>query len=94
MFGKEDIDYIADLSRIGLSEKEKEGLIFSINEIISAIDIVKDIDTSGVEAMEHITSLTNIFRNDEVNEVYDRESILSNASETRDGCFIVPKIVE
>jgi aspartyl/glutamyl-tRNA(Asn/Gln) amidotransferase C subunit len=94
VFNNEVLEYIADVARIGLPENEKRELLLSIQEIISIADRIDDADTSGVEPMEHITSLKNIFREDNVDEPYGRGIILSNASETKDGCFSVPRIVE
>lgn len=93
-FNTEMLEYIADTARIGLSEKEKEELLLSIQEIICIADRIDEADTSGVEPMEHITSLKSVFREDKVKEMYEREIILSNASETKSGCFSVPKILE
>ncbi|NLC67179.1 MAG: Asp-tRNA(Asn)/Glu-tRNA(Gln) amidotransferase subunit GatC [Clostridiaceae bacterium] len=93
-FNNEMLEHMADTARIGLSEGEKEELLSTIQEIISIADGIIDADTSGLEPMEHVTTLKNVFREDKVDEPYTREIILSNASETNEGCFSVPKIVE
>lgn len=89
-----DIEHIADVARIDLTDEEKEEINKSINEIIVYFDKLNSMDTSEVEPMELITTESNILREDIVVESYNREIILANASEHRNGYFSVPQIVE
>ena len=50
-----------------------------------------ELDTSNVEAMTHVFPNENVFREDVVINGNDRDNILSNAPEERDGMFAVPK---
>ncbi|HOJ09904.1 MAG TPA: Asp-tRNA(Asn)/Glu-tRNA(Gln) amidotransferase subunit GatC [Clostridiales bacterium] len=93
-FSKETIDYIAELSRIGLSEKEKEDMVAPVEKILACMDKLEELDTTNIEPMEHIVSAVNVFREDKVEKSYDRDIILANAPEHEDGCYSVPKIVE
>ena len=52
------------------------------------------LDTSGVEPMSHVFPVNNVFREDVVTNGDDRENILKNAPEERDGAFVVPKTVD
>ncbi len=94
MFTVENLEHIADVARISLTDEEKEEMTKSINEIITYFDKLNSMDTSNVEPMELITTESNVLRKDIVVESYDREIILANASEHRNGYFSVPQIVE
>ena len=57
----------------------------------STFDKMGELDTSNVEAMTHVFPNENVFREDVVTNGNDRDNILSNAPEERDGMFAVPK---
>ena len=94
MFTVENLEHIADLARITLTDDEKEKMTKSISEIITYFDKLSNMDTSNAEPIELITTESNILREDTVVDSYDREIILANASEHRNGYFSVPQIVE
>ncbi|TYQ18372.1 UNVERIFIED_CONTAM: aspartyl/glutamyl-tRNA(Asn/Gln) amidotransferase subunit C [Acetivibrio alkalicellulosi] len=91
---KETIEHVANLARLNLSEKEKERLTTDMENIISYVDKLNQLDTKGVKSTEHVIPIKNVFREDEVKPSFSRDKILSNAPEVEDGCFKVPKIVE
>lgn len=88
------IAYLEELSRLHLSEDEKEKAKTDLSKIISYVDKLGELDTDGLEAMSHPFDYTNNFREDEVKPSFDRELILKNAPKSKDGCFLVPKTVE
>ena len=88
------IDYIAELSRLKVTDDDKETLKKDLGSIIGYIEMLNELDTTGVEAMSHALDVKNVFREDIVAESMDREFVLQNAVEKKDGCFIVPKAVE
>jgi aspartyl-tRNA(Asn)/glutamyl-tRNA(Gln) amidotransferase subunit C len=88
------ITYLEDLSRLKLTETEKEKAKTDLSKILSYIDKLNELDTAGVEAISHPFPFTNNFREDAVKESYDRALILSNAPAKKDGYFKVPKTVE
>ena len=53
-----------------------------------------ELDTTGVEEMTHPFNFTNNFREDEAVNTENREALLANAPEQKDGCFKVPQTVE
>ena len=53
-----------------------------------------ELDTTGVEPMSHVFPVQNVFREDVVVNGDDRENILKNAPEEKDGSFVVPKTVD
>lgn len=88
------ITYLEDLSRLHLTDEEKAKAKEDLGKILAYIDKLNELDTSTTEAMSHPFEFTNNFRRDEVKASTDRELILQNAPEKKDGCFKVPTTVE
>ncbi len=91
---EETITYVAALAKLELSEVEKEKAKEDLDKIISYIDTMKELDTDGIEPMSHAFPLKNVFREDVVTNGNDRDNILANAKQKKDGSFMVPKTVE
>ena len=90
----EMIDYVGILAKLELSEEEKEQAKKDMSRMLDYIDQLNELDTSGTEPLSHIFPIQNVFREDVVTNGGDREAILSNAPEQKDGAFKVPKTVE
>lgn len=90
----EIIDYVGILSKLELSEEEKEQAKKDMTNMLNYIDKLKELDTDGVEPLSHVFPVKNVFREDTVVNGDDRDAILANAPEKKDGSFKVPKTVE
>lgn len=90
----ETIDYVAILAKLFLSDEEKEAAKKDMGRMLDYIGQLNGLDTDGVEPMSHVFSVSNVFREDVVMNVDDRDNILKNAPEQKDGAFKVPKTVE
>lgn len=88
------IKYLEELSRLSLTEEEEEKAKEDLTKILGYIDTLNELDTENVEAMSHPFSYTNNFREDDAKPSVDRETILKNAPQQKDGCFKVPTTVE
>lgn len=87
----ETIEYVGILDKLELSEEEKEQAKKDMANMLDYIDTLNELDTSGVEPMSHVFPVNNVFREDVVTNEDDREEILANAPEAKDGAFVVPK---
>ena len=87
----ETIEYVGILAKLELSEEEKEQAKKDMANMLDYIDTLNELDTEGVEPMSHVFPINNVFREDVVTNGDDREEILSNAPESKDGAFVVPK---
>lgn len=87
----ETIEYVGILAKLELSDEEKEQAKKDMGSMLDYIDKLNELDTSGVEPMSHVFPVNNVFREDEVTNGDDREAILANAPEEKDGSFVVPK---
>lgn len=88
------IAYLEKLGRICLTDEEKEKARIDLGSILGYIDKLNELDTQSVEPLSHASGITNVFREDAVTNSDQRDVILANAPEVRDGCFQVPKTVE
>ena len=87
----ETIEYVGILAKLELSDEEKEQAKKDIGSMLDYIDKLNELDTTGVEPMSHVFPVNNVFREDVVVNGDDRDNILKNAPEERDGAFVVPK---
>lgn len=87
----ETIEYVGILAKLELSDEEKEQAKKDMGNMLDYIDKLNELDTDGVEPMSHVFPVNNVFRDDVVTNGDDRERILSNAPEEKDGAFVVPK---
>lgn len=91
---QEMVDYVAVLSRLKISDQEKLQVQNDLGSIIDYIDLLNNVDTTGVEPMSHAFAIKNVFRKDEIMPSFDREALLCNAPKRDEESFIVPKTVE
>ncbi len=91
---KKDIEHIAALSSINLSEEEIEGYTKDMQEIVSFAEQIQEVNTD--DAMESAFALDsyNVFRKDEVKESFDRELLLQNAPSSNGVQYQLPPIIE
>ena len=91
---RKDVEHVALLSRLELSDQELDKYTEQLDAILEYIDVLNQVDTSGVEPMAHVLDLRNVMRPDVVQPSLPREEALQNAPEPENGFFKVPKIVE
>ena len=94
IISNETIEYVGILAKLELSEDEKEQAKKDMGRMLDHIDKLRELDTEDVEPMSHLFPVNNVFREDVVTNGDDRENILKNAPEQKDGAFKVPKTVE
>lgn len=90
----ETIEYVGILAKLELSGEEKEAAKKDMGRMLDYIDKLNELDTSGVEPMSHVFPVNNVFRQDVVTSGDDRDNILKNAPQQKDGAFKVPKTVD
>ena len=86
--------YLEKLGRIRLTDEQREASEKDLQDILTYIDTLNELDTDGIEPASHSFPVANVMREDIVTNTADVDSILSNAPESKDGCFVVPKTVE
>jgi aspartyl-tRNA(Asn)/glutamyl-tRNA(Gln) amidotransferase subunit C len=91
---KKQVEYVAHLARLEFDAGETERFTSQMNDILLYMDKLNEVDTGGVAPVSSNVSLHNAFREDVVGVSLSHELALANAPEARDGCFLVPRVVE
>ncbi|MCI5738610.1 MAG: Asp-tRNA(Asn)/Glu-tRNA(Gln) amidotransferase subunit GatC [Ruminococcus sp.] len=86
--------YLEKLGRIELSEEQRAASEKDLQDILTYMDTLNELDTDGVEPASHSFPVANVQRDDVVTNAAQTEAILQNAPNQKDGCFVVPKTVE
>lgn len=89
-----EVEKVARLSRLALSEEEMETITGQMDAILGHVEQLNELDTDGITPMAHAVPLENAFRCDEVAASLGAEKALANAPNEADGCFGVPKVIE
>jgi aspartyl-tRNA(Asn)/glutamyl-tRNA(Gln) amidotransferase subunit C len=90
----EEVRKVALLARLELSEHEVEVQARHLNDLLLQFEALQALDVTGVEPTSHSIPIYNVFRDDHARPSLPREETLANAPEARDGCFVVPRIME
>ena len=91
MINDKTMDEIEILAKLHLTDEEKEKSRNDLQQMLNYVDMLNKLDTSDVEPLTHIFPIKNVFREDVVVNGDDRENMLKNAPEQKDGCYKVPK---
>ena len=85
--------YLASLSNITLSDSDLANLKGDLEKIVGYISELGSLDTSGVEPTYQVTGLTNVWREDVVDQQLPREELLKLATNRTDTAVKVPKVL-
>ncbi|WP_426451480.1 Asp-tRNA(Asn)/Glu-tRNA(Gln) amidotransferase subunit GatC [Paenibacillus sp. S-38] len=89
-----DVEHVAGLARLALSEEEKERFTEQLNAILKYAEQLNELDTDGVEPTSHAMPLVNVLREDERRDSLPIEKVLLNAPDEEDGQIKVPAVLE
>jgi len=89
-----DVRKVASLARLKVSDAEVASLTTDLTAILGYVDVLNEVDTTGIEPMVHAVELSNVLRADTVLESLPRAAALSNAPRSDGECFLVPAIIE
>lgn len=90
---REEVEHIALLARVGLTEEDVERLREQLSNILENFEVLKQVDTEGVPPTAQSIDLLNVVRVDEVRPSFAPEEILANAPLQEDGHFRVKAIL-
>lgn len=94
MIDRKDVEHVARLGRLALTEAELERMRVELAAILQYIEKLKAVDVEGVEPTSHAVPLVNVMREDEVEPSVDREAMMRNAPDRSGEYFRVPRIIE
>lgn len=91
---KKDIEHIAKLSMLNLSEEEIEGYTKDMQNIVSFAEQIQEVDTENVAESAFALDAYNVFRKDEVKESFDRDLLMQNAPSSNGVQYQLPPVIE
>ena len=91
---RDDVRKVAELARLKVGESELDSMASDLRAIIGYVEILNEVDTTGVAPMVHAVELHNVLRADEPIVSLPREAALSNAPNTDGRYFLVPPIID
>lgn len=90
---KKDVEYVARLARLKLSETEKKAHVEHLNKILGYMDKLNQLDTTHIKPTSHVAEMQNVFREDSVTPSIPVDNALQNAPDKKDNFFRVPKVI-
>ncbi len=94
MIGKKEVEYVAKLAKIEISDRQKDFLAGQLSKILDYIDKLKELDVEKVEPMREVNASRDVLRKDEVKPFDGKEDILSNAPLREGDYFKIPRVIE
>ena len=91
---KEEIEHIASLARLYLSEEEKDLFGLQLSSILDYMEKLNELDTKDIEPTSHVLPLSNVMQDDIPSPSIPREDALLNAPDCTNKFYRVPKIIE
>ena len=92
MISIKDVEHVAKLARLELTEEEKDKFTKQLGAILEYAQQMNEIDTTGVEPMAHAIPVVNVMREDVPEYRQTKEELMANAPVKENGFFRVPKI--
>ena len=88
-----DVEHVAALARLGLSDAEKERLSQQLSSILDHISVLNRLDVSRIPPTAQVIEVANVLRDDDIRPSLPREAILANAPRSIDGFFAVQAVL-
>lgn len=88
------VNNLANLARLQFNEVEKEMIKKDLEQMIGFVDKLKELDTTGVEPLLHMSDVVNVLREDKIQGSSSREEALKNAPDSDGSYFRVPKVIK
>jgi aspartyl-tRNA(Asn)/glutamyl-tRNA(Gln) amidotransferase subunit C len=91
---KKDVEHIAQLARLHLSEEEKERYREQLSDILEHVSALNKLDTKDVQPMSSVVVESSRLREDIAGEAMPREDLLRNAPDVDSDQFRVPPVLD
>ena len=88
------IQHLANLSRLSFSEEETKEYKEDLQGMIAFVEKLQEVDTTGVEPLQHMGDAVNMLREDVIQGSIDRAEALKNSPVKDDTFFKVPKVIK
>lgn len=89
-----EVQHVARLARLGLSDEEMDLLVSELDHVLDAMQALRQLDTSAIPPTAQVIPLVNVMRDDISRPSWPVDDILRNAPAVRDGQFLVPPVLD
>jgi aspartyl-tRNA(Asn)/glutamyl-tRNA(Gln) amidotransferase subunit C len=89
----EEVAHVAHLARLRLDQAQLDKLTVQLNDILTNMDKLAELDTTGVAATNHALALTGAMREDSARDSLERERALAGAPASDGESFVVPRVI-
>lgn len=89
----QEVSHVANLARLHMSQEEVEEMTRQLDDILTYVAKLNELDTEGIVPTTHTISIVNAFREDEVKPSLEREETLANAPRQNGEAFVVPRVI-
>ncbi len=89
-----DINYVAQLARLELTEEEKSKFTGQLGKIIDYFQKLGEVDTDGVEPTAHANAIYDVLREDVTGTPFRQDEALRNAPQSAEGQIVVPRVID
>lgn len=90
---KKEVEHVANLARLNLSTDELDTMTGQLDNILSYVDKLEELDTTAITPTTHVFSVSNAFREDIVKDSLDQDQAVKNGPEQNGEFFQVPKVI-
>ena len=91
--GVTEVQRVAKLARIGLSDEEAARMAVELGQIVAFVEQLQAVNVDGVEPTDQVTGLVDVWREDVVKPSLSRAELLANAPEQKDGYIVVKRVL-
>ena len=89
----QEVSHVADLARLHMSQEEIEAMARQLDDILTYVAKLNELDTEAIVPTTHAISIVNAFREDEMKPSLVREKVLANAPQQNGESFVVPRVI-
>lgn len=87
------LDHLGVLSKLELKEEERKKTCEDISDMLQYVDKLNELDTEGVDPLVQIIPMENVFRQDKISNKNEKDKMLANAPQKKDGQYVVPRTI-
>lgn len=93
----EDLQRLADMTRLCFGEEEKEAMMRALDDILTMMEQLREVNLNGIDELAHVGLQQGrglLCRDDVAKPGWPPDELLKNAPQSENGCFKVPKVIE
>lgn len=91
---EKDVEHVSSLAHLEFDDETKKNITIQLKNILAYVKKLNELDTTGIEPTSHVLPLQNVFKDDLMKTIFDKESSFQNAPQFDKGHYQVPKIIE